>query len=209
MLPARKIKNGMSGKIIGRFPTPKAASPVWWESQLERDCLYHLHQCPTIEGISGQPFRLPYVLDGRLRSYTPDFLVVGSYRQDVIEVKPQDKVNSTDFAHWHQAIEVALANRGFGFVVMTDTEIRRQPLLDNLKWLYRFQYAHFEPEHCLQVIRTIAGGAKTVRLAQLACAAIAISPDIVWYLISVGDLLVDLDQPLTPNTKLTIHKERK
>lgn len=71
----RKITNG-SRKVIGKFPSLKMGKMVWWESQLERDYIFHLEFYRSVISYEEQPLKLRYKLDREVHCYTPDFLVV-------------------------------------------------------------------------------------------------------------------------------------
>ena len=45
---ARKITNRGTKKIIGKFPSLKMNTAIWWESQLERDYIYLLEIDPDV-----------------------------------------------------------------------------------------------------------------------------------------------------------------
>ena len=53
---ARKITNRGSKKVIGKFPSLKMNTTIWWESQLERDYIYLLEIDPDVTAYQGQPF---------------------------------------------------------------------------------------------------------------------------------------------------------
>lgn len=88
----RKITNIGSKKVIGKFPSMKMNTIIWWESQIERDYIYLLEIDPNVESYKGQPFKIHYTSSGSGRSYTPDFWVTRPDRQQVVEVKPASKV---------------------------------------------------------------------------------------------------------------------
>jgi hypothetical protein len=72
----RKPSNrGGVRKNIGKTPSLKAGRPVWWESLLERDYIVLLEFDPDVITFVEQPFRVRYSFEGRVRHYTPDFLV--------------------------------------------------------------------------------------------------------------------------------------
>lgn len=91
--PVRKITNSGTKKNIGKFPSVKMQTSVWYESHLERDYIYLLEIDPDVLSFSGQPFKITYSLDGSQRKYTPDFFVTRGQGVQVVEVKPADKAS--------------------------------------------------------------------------------------------------------------------
>jgi hypothetical protein len=75
-------------KVIGKFPSLKMNTVIWWESQLERDYIYLLEIDPEVLSYGEQPFTISYTDKGKPRRYTPDFVVTRPQKTQVVEVKP-------------------------------------------------------------------------------------------------------------------------
>jgi hypothetical protein len=206
--PVRKVHNRGIHKVIGRFPSRKSNGSILWESQLERDCLHHLEMDSAVSSIRAQPFRIEYILNGKRRKYTPDFLADGAQRRDVIEVKPFEKTTSPEFATWKAAISAVLKKHDYRFVVMTEQDFRQEPRLANYKWLFRFVETKSSRYDLLRLLEAIRAGASTVDAAQLQCRVMAIDPDSVWHLIAAGMLEVDFDKPLNSQSIIKIRSAR-
>lgn len=200
----RKIRNRGIHKVIGRFPSRKSNGSIVWESQLERDCLHCLEMDSAVWFIRAQPFRVEYILDGKRRKYTPDFLAEGARRRDVIEVKPFKKTISAEFALWTAAVALVLKKHDYRFIVMTEQDFRQEPRLANYKWLFRFVDTNSSRYDLLRLLETIRQGATTIETAQGQCRLMAIDPDSVWHLISTGELDVDFAKPLNPQSIIKI-----
>lgn len=196
MKPARKIQNRGCHRVIGRFPTRKASQLLLWDSQIERDFLFHAEFDSSVTQISGQPFRVLYVLDGKRRRYTPDFLLEGPNKKLVVEVKPHDKTQHPEFGGWKQAVSTVLEKNGYQFTVMTDAQIRVQPLLANLKWLFRFRTSNYSTYDAQMLLAHIRRTAMTVSDAQLLATRNTLDPNLVWQLIASRALDVDLNKAL-------------
>ena len=135
---ARTITNAGSNKVIGKFPSVKMNEVIWWESQLERDYIYWLEIDPDVISYKSQPFFINYRSEGKKRKYTPDFWVKRPDKEQVIEVKPAQKITSQkNTALWRKIIPLC-EEKGWEFVVVTDEMIRIQPQLDNIKLLYKY-----------------------------------------------------------------------
>lgn len=91
---SRKITNAGSRKVIGKFPSLKMNTAIWWESQIERDYIYLLESDPIVLSYKSQPFSMNYTSLGKKRTYTPDFWVERADFQQVVEVKPITQVNT-------------------------------------------------------------------------------------------------------------------
>lgn len=89
----RTIKNTGCRKVIGKFPSLKMNTAIWWESQIERDYIYLLEIDPKVLAYVGQPFKINYSSKGKQRTYTPDFWVQRAGVEQIVEVKPAHKVN--------------------------------------------------------------------------------------------------------------------
>ena len=121
---------------------------VYYESQLERDYLYYVEYNPSIQTITHQPLRLVYIFKGKKHIYTPDYLVIKTGEKHIIEIKPEEKL--TQYADKFEMIKATLKAMGFIFSVVTDTYIRVEPRLSNLKFLHRYSRVCLE-QHAIQV----------------------------------------------------------
>src|SRR5712692_4783881 len=74
---------------IGRFPSLKMKRMISFESLIECDLLYLLDYEPEVERFDEQPLTIAYPDGPALRHYTPDFHVVRSQHNLLIECKPQ------------------------------------------------------------------------------------------------------------------------
>jgi hypothetical protein len=136
--PARKITNRGSKKNIGKFFSFKMQSLIWYESLNERDYMYLLEIDPDVVSYRSQPLKISYTLNHQLRQYTPDFLVERRSREQIVEIKPEKRLNQEYNLQLFQAITKLGQSQGWEFVVITDKMIKKEPLLSNLKLLYRY-----------------------------------------------------------------------
>src|ERR1700759_431623 len=142
----REISNRGSKKIIGKFPSYLMGMIVMWESKLERDFLYLLEFDPSVISYREQPMRLLYNFDGKLRRYTPDFLVERKHKKQIIEVKPKDKVFKGNNEQRFRIISRIFLSLGYEFKIVTDTHIRTQPRLYNIKLLWKYARTIIYPQ---------------------------------------------------------------
>lgn len=135
---ARKITNTGTSKNIGRFFSAKMQVGVWYESLLERDYMYLLEIDPQVLSYSSQPLKITYTLDNKKRQYTPDFLVERHDSRQIVEIKPASQLKSASNSQKLPIIAQIFQQEGWEFVIITDAMIRREPLLSNIKLLYRY-----------------------------------------------------------------------
>ena len=134
----RKITNAGTKKVIGKFPSLKMNTVIWWESQIERDYIYLLEIDPDVLSYTGQPFKIPYTSNGKPRLYTPDFFVERRSKKQVVEVKPEHQVRSERNINLFRRIAPICQDWGWDFRIVTEQMIRIQPMLNNIKLLYRY-----------------------------------------------------------------------
>ncbi|MBE8968781.1 Tn7 transposase TnsA N-terminal domain-containing protein [Nostocales cyanobacterium LEGE 12452] len=135
---ARKITNTGTKKNIGRFFSFKMHSLIWYESLNERNYMYLLEIDPDVLSYSTQPFKISYILDDKVRRYTPDFLVQRQSKQQIVEIKPSSWLEDEKNVRRFPVIASSLKSLGWEFVIITDEMMNRGSLLNNVKLLYRY-----------------------------------------------------------------------
>jgi len=135
--PARRVVTGRrTGAFTGTFPSRKMGQLVAFESLLEADLIALLEVSPDVLRFHAQPetirWREP---TGRLRRYTPDFLVETAREGRVYrEVKPRRRLLKDPTLGGRRARIVAeCAERGGQFEVWTEVEIRAEPRAANVR----------------------------------------------------------------------------
>src|SRR3989442_7341549 len=144
---ARRITNKGQRKLIGKFPSLKMKTAVWWESQIERDFIYFLEIDPDVLSFYSQPFHISYWFDGKEHSYTPDFFVERVGRKQVVEIKPEKKVSKPENQIIFQKVSPICFQQGYEFIVITDKTIRLQPRLNNIKLLHKYSRIPIYPQY--------------------------------------------------------------
>ena len=135
---AREVIRPTGGILRGKFPSRKTGRMVHFEGLLERDAIYLFETSPLIESYSEQPITIHFPDGGRIRRYTPDFVLdLKNGDQIFVEVKPKRSLEQPDICHKLEQIENYFHRHGQKFLVLTDADIRQQPRLNNLKWLYQ------------------------------------------------------------------------
>lgn len=144
---ARKITNTGTLKNIGKFPSIKNKRAVWFESLIERDFLYLIEFDRDVLKYQEQPFKIKYSLNGKKRVYTPDFLIERKEKKQVIEIKPQSKVEKKEFIQFSTFMKDFFAEEKHEFLVVTDLEIRIEPKFSNIKTLWRYAHMPITTKH--------------------------------------------------------------
>ncbi len=137
-MPVRKVSN-RGGNIIGSFPPQIKGEKVRYESTIERNLVYFFKFDPTVITYHAQPMVITGTdAEENTHTYTPDFLVVRTDRNEIIECKPEALINSS---HAQQQIAIGqewAANNNHDFAIVTDTNLRSGHTLENLKILWRY-----------------------------------------------------------------------
>jgi len=86
----RNLRKPSPSKNIYKFASRKNRSTIMCESGLEFDACFHLEFSPSIAAFESQPKGIEYLVDGKVRRYTPDFKIVKTTGEiEYIEVKPE------------------------------------------------------------------------------------------------------------------------
>ncbi|WP_299014922.1 TnsA endonuclease N-terminal domain-containing protein [uncultured Photobacterium sp.] len=108
------------------------------ESYLEFDTCFHLEYSPSITSFIAQPEGFIYCFDDRDFPYTPDFQIVENDAVKWIEVKPFVKTRSQDFLKRFKVKQEKAIELGVPLILVTEEQIRANPVLNNLKILHRY-----------------------------------------------------------------------
>lgn len=136
-MPVRKVSN-RGGNVTGSFPSQIKGEKILYESTIERDYVYFLKFDPTVLTYHAQPMVITGPdTGGNEHTYIPDFLVIRTDRKEIVECKPEDLL---DHPHTRQQIQLGeawAAANNHHFVIVTDTVLRKDHTLANLKLLWR------------------------------------------------------------------------
>lgn len=203
--PARKVTNSGTKKNIGLFSSYKIQASQWYESLIERDYMYLLECDPDVAKYQSQPLTIVYNLGTKQRRYTPDFLVERTNRKQIIEVKPASKVLDEKNQTLWKCVAPIFNSYGWEFIVVTDEMIRVQPLLSNLKLLYKYVREPLTPQiyiDCHNYFKNQTGVSIEDALTQLANQQFTMKTFLK--LILVGVLETDLMKPICLKSQIKI-----
>jgi len=126
-------------KNIFKFASSKMGTVYTVESALEFDTCFHLEYSPTIKSFEAQPFGFKYNFGEKSLPYTPDFRIENNQSQEqFIEVKPLAKTYCEDFRARFIQRKIAAEKQGVGLILVTEEQIRVNPILNNFKLLHRY-----------------------------------------------------------------------
>ena len=131
--PTRNIKRSQYGKQTTFFPSRKNGSLIVCEVRLEADACFLWEQDKAVVSYREQPERLALKVGGELRTYVPDFAVCyadGSVT--FFEIKPDNVFRKPKYLALYRAARRFLHRRGQRFQLLTESQIRQQPRLNNL-----------------------------------------------------------------------------
>jgi hypothetical protein len=194
---SRKITNTGTLKNIGKFPSIKTGSTVYFESLLERDYIYLLDYDPDVIRFREQPLKIEYPFDGRVRSYFPDFLVEKRTHSELVEVKPQIKTLGPAFASFVKIITDTAVSRGYGYSVVTDLTIRKEPRLTNIKVLWRYARVPIVFRHTV-LLHNLFKENKILSLGEITSyfASVGETRELVYSLLFHRHLSINIDEPM-------------
>ena len=176
-------------------------SLIWYESLLERDYMYLLEIDSDVISYSSQSLRIVYRQDGKPRRYTPDFFVERSQKKQVIEIKPRTKIDSDKNRKLFQSITYICKSKSWDFLVITDEMIRREPILSNIKLLYRYALVTLTPEMAITCHQYFKNQSiVTLKIAEDNLRNKGINRENLMKLIFIGFLSIDLMTPIGSNS---------
>src|SRR3546814_6159924 len=107
-----------------------------WESQIERDYLYCLEFDIDVLAFSAQSASLNLLVEGIPRNHFPDFQVqFRSGEMALHEVKTDRDAAAPERQPLFEAAKAHCAGNGISYRVVTESEVRRQPRLQNCQLL--------------------------------------------------------------------------
>ncbi|WP_341906265.1 TnsA endonuclease N-terminal domain-containing protein [Fluviicola taffensis] len=198
--------------LSGVISSKKNLTHVWFESALEKDFALLLEYHPTVNRYTEQPVTIEYMVNDKVRVYTPDFLVHfkdPDQKPWLCEIKYRDDF-SMNFKKYKAKFKAAVQfckEQGWEFKLISENNIRT-PLLENLKFLNRYEKEYVD-QNCYDLIlnRVNDLGSTTPRevLVSISDANPSIHAKCVyalWYALRISKVGCDYSKPLTLETEL-------
>lgn len=134
----RRLKHSRV-KNLYKFASPKMNRVLTVESSLEFDACFHFEYTSSISSYEAQPEGFYYSFGDKQLPYTPDFLVFDKSRGSrFIEVKPYAELENEDFKEKFSCRQKSAMENGVPLLLVTDKQVRVNPVLCNLKLLHRY-----------------------------------------------------------------------
>lgn len=196
--------------ITGKIGSNKALNGfVSFESKLERDFYFLFDYLPQITTFDDQPLTIEYELQGKDRSYTPDFLLTlndGSHILGEVKYRSELMEKFDEFEHkFRAAIEFCKQKKNWTFRIFTE----RCPYLQNeeLFWNIKFllEYEHIDSRYYRNIYTAFTPFSRLdellAKITQDPFEQIEIVPTL-WALVRYKKIRVDLNKKLSLYTIL-------
>lgn len=198
----RRIVTRSGGGYRGKFPSRKLMRAVHYQSLLERDAILHLEYHPSVLAYQEQPCVVTYYdAEQNPRSYYPDFQAILVTGEDLfIEVKPAEKLERGRTKAKLERVAVRFDELKQRYRVWTQREIRRAPLIQNLKSLHaanRPVGKSAVPHHVIAGLRDEAASFELSELVGRIGSEAG-----VHRLIAAGVFQANLELPMTATTRV-------
>jgi hypothetical protein len=212
-MPVRKVAN-RGHNIIGRFPSLKLRRMVDFESLIERDFVYLLDFDPTVTSFAEQPLTIDYEHEGQILHYTPDFHVVKTDQNWLVECKPQQMVGTAKNRRKFLVGHTWCVSRGWQFEVVTDEQLRWGYRLANIRFLTQFARYPINPAIKQRIQTCLAMAFRPLTIAELST---RINPDCpqalkipIYHLAYHHALVLPLDSaPISNDTLVYLARRRQ
>jgi hypothetical protein len=203
----RKVVTRSGKRFRGKFPSKKLGRMVHWESLLERDAIYQFEYHPKIVKYQEQPsIEIYYDKEGRPHRYFPDFLV--TFEDDdelLVEIKHVCDLTSKKAREKYQNIAKRFEEQGRRFRIMTEVDIRREPLLSNLQHIHRSGRRVAQTETETQLAKTLTANSCWT-LANLIARLKGLHN--VMRLVRSNHLQVNLEAPLNDDSEVFLTEKK-
>jgi hypothetical protein len=134
----RNLRKPSANKNVFKFASSKSTDAIMCESTIEFDACFHHEYNESVQSFESQPQGFHYYFNGKKLPYTPDTKIVHDSGAIVLhEYKPYSQTSEPIFREKFEAKKEAAKQLGMSLILVTDKQIRVEPLLNNLKILHR------------------------------------------------------------------------
>jgi hypothetical protein len=197
-------KNRRPRQNIGNFSSCKMETSFRYNSLLQKDFMYWLEFDADVLSYDTPGIVVNYQSNGKEKTHTPDFQVVRYQKKQIIEVKSQKTV-----IQLYQMLSGLYDETGWMFVLLTESEIRREPILSNIKLLYGYARESFsidEYRDCWEIARSNAP-ASLSDIFQILDQQ-RIRRNVLFKLLFHNLVEIDIQQPITANSSIVSAAEK-
>ncbi len=205
-LRCRRVVTRSRARRTGNYPSWKMGRMLQWESKNELNAFRLLDCIPAVTHFTEQPCEIRYTQGGECKSHFPDILVQMSGRKEIWEVKPEVEARRSGVATRTALLTQALPRWGYGYRLVIDRDLAKQPRLRNAQILLRFGRSAID-EYEYESLRLILKR-DGILLWSKACDGTYGSKgrEILCNLALRGILAVDINVPLSVNTEFVAMK---
>lgn len=134
----RNLRKPSANKNVFKFASSKSSDAIMCESTIEFDACFHHEYNESVKSFESQPQGFHYYFNGKKLPYTPDTKIVHDFGAITLhEYKPYSQTSEPIFREKFEAKKEATKQLGTSLILVTDKQIRVEPLLSNLKILHR------------------------------------------------------------------------
>ncbi len=197
----RKVITRSGAGIRGKFPSAKMGKTVHWESLLERDACLLLEFSIGIKAYQEQPRKVQISTSGQPNQVQyPDFeITTRDGEVGYLEVKHSSQFSRPEVKEKLQLLQEHLEDEGYFYRVLTEIEIRRQPLFPNLWRLLTYRSPCTKPIHT-DLVNKIGNSLHETTFNELS--KILGSTQLAMTLLADQHWVFDLSKELNPETIL-------
>ena len=206
---ARRVVRRGHKSGVGYFQSQKMDCAIGWESRLERDFLVRCETDIAVTAMHGQPEQVTW-RDGLVRrTHFPDFRVVTTGSDELVEVKYLSQVAA--IADRTAAIARDLAKTGRMYRVVSEDTIRAEPAFSNACMLLRGMRQEPAPSLRHDVLALLRGEPDGLPIRQVIkrLEQLVSLVNGLYFMILVGDLeLAHAHLPITYDSALRVRAVR-
>jgi hypothetical protein len=201
---SRKVVSRSNARSAGKHPSWKMKRMLHWESSHELNAFRLLDCDPNVANYSEQPCRIVYVMDGVERVHYPDILVTTIEGNELWEVKPRCKALEPEVLARTALLSRALPRWGYEYRMIFAEDLARQPRLNNASLLLRFGTRAVDDCEWEEIRRTVEQRGSLGWSEACRGNYGANGREVLCGLVLRGALAIDMNSPVSPNTRFFV-----
>lgn len=205
---SRTVITPSGGIVRGKFPSKKNGRMIHHEGLLELEACYLFEMSPLVMAYNEQPQKISYAVHNRIAKYFPDFtLQLDTGETVLVEIKHSAILARAEVQEKYNQITDHMLREDQLFSILTETSIRQEPRLSNLRLAYRELLPHAPTNARLEGVLPHLAILKEPTIGDVSS---ILQPHNIsaFDLLARGYLSCDLTLPLNSSTPVSISKER-
>ena len=191
-------------QTTGNFSSCKMRTSVSYFSLLQKDFMYWLEFDPDVVSYTTATAPVECYDNGKQKLYVPDFQVIRHRKRQIIEVKSQKIIKSQKYKQLYPLLSKICNDTGWEFIVLTESQVQREPTLSNIKLLYRYARENFsidEYQNCLAILKSTVPASLAEIGQALDCHNIR--RNVLFKLLFYSLVEIDLKKSISANSVIT------